>query len=70
MGEVYRARDVAITILPDDLNHPNIAQVYDFDESSDTRRILMELVYGETLQERLKHGPPPALLWSRIGRTN
>ena len=38
------------------LNHPNIAQIYGFEESEKTRCIVMELVEGETLQERLKRG--------------
>src|SRR5262249_38637920 len=39
------------------LNHPNIAQIYGLEESDHTRCIVMELVEGETLQERLKRGP-------------
>src|SRR2546426_4533928 len=41
------------------LNHPNIAQIYGLEESDNTRCIVMELVEGETLQERLKRGPVP-----------
>lgn len=41
------------------LNHPNIAQVYGLEESNNTRCIVMELVNGETLHERLKRGPMP-----------
>ncbi len=41
------------------LNHPNIAQVYGLEESNNSRCIVMELVEGETLQERLKRGPIP-----------
>jgi serine/threonine-protein kinase len=41
------------------LNHPNIAHVYGIEESGDTRCIVMELVHGETLQERIKKGPIP-----------
>src|SRR5205823_3359572 len=41
------------------LNHPNIAHVYGLEESGETRCIVMELVEGETLQERLKRGPLP-----------
>jgi len=41
------------------LNHPNIAQVYGLEESSKTQFIIMELVEGDTLQERLKRGPIP-----------
>ena len=41
------------------LNHPNIAQIYGLEESNSTRCIVMELVEGETLQERLKRGAIP-----------
>jgi serine/threonine protein kinase len=41
------------------LNHPNIAQIYGLEESEKTRCIVMELVEGETLQERLRRGPIP-----------
>src|SRR5437867_8480783 len=41
------------------LNHPNIAQIYGLEESDNMRCIVMELVEGETLQERLKRGPIP-----------
>jgi serine/threonine-protein kinase len=41
------------------LNHPNIAQIYGLEESDKTRCIVMELVEGETLQERLKRGAIP-----------
>jgi serine/threonine protein kinase len=41
------------------LNHPNIAHIYGLEESDKTRCIVMELVEGETLQERLKRGPIP-----------
>src|SRR5262245_20670347 len=41
------------------LNHPNIAQICGAEESDNTRCIVMELVEGETLQERLKRGAIP-----------
>lgn len=41
------------------LNHPNVAQIYGFEESGDTRCIVMELVEGETLSERIAAGPIP-----------
>src|SRR2546425_8717301 len=41
------------------LNHPNIAHVYGLEESGETRCIVMELVEGETLAERIKRGPIP-----------
>ena len=48
------------------LNHPNIAAIYGFEEhqdvasgSSSTGAIVMELVEGETLADRLTRGPVP-----------
>jgi Tol biopolymer transport system component len=41
------------------LNHPNIAQIYGFETSGDTRALVMELVDGPTLAERLELGPLP-----------
>ena len=39
------------------LNHPNIAQVFRFEQSEDVKAIVMELVEGPTLEERLRGGP-------------
>jgi serine/threonine protein kinase len=39
------------------LNHPNIAQVYDFDKEGDTDFIVMEFVPGESLARKLHNGP-------------
>src|SRR4029453_2089650 len=41
------------------LNHPNIAGVYDLEESEAVRCLVLELVEGETLAERLKRGRIP-----------
>jgi serine/threonine protein kinase len=41
------------------LNHPNIAQIYGLEESNQTSCIVMELVDGDTLEERLRRGPIP-----------
>ncbi|MFB9362256.1 serine/threonine-protein kinase [Actinoplanes nipponensis] len=53
------------------LSHPAIAQVYDFGESEEDGRrvpyVVMELVHGVTLQQRMKDGPiPPAEIF-RVG---
>ena len=41
------------------LNHPNIAIVHDFEKADGRRFLVMELVEGETLAERLKRGSLP-----------
>ena len=41
------------------LNHPNIVQIYGLEVSGDTRALVMELVEGPTLAERLESGPLP-----------
>ena len=41
------------------LNHPHIAQVYGFEDSEPTSALIMELVEGEDLSERIGRGPIP-----------
>jgi Tol biopolymer transport system component len=41
------------------LNHPNIAAIYGVEESSDRKFLVMELVPGETLAERIARSPIP-----------
>jgi serine/threonine protein kinase len=41
------------------LNHPNIAAIHGLEESDETKFLVLELVEGETLAERLKRGPIP-----------
>ena len=41
------------------LNHSNIAAIYGVEESADRKFLVMELVGGETLAERIKRGPIP-----------
>src|SRR5262245_31785290 len=41
------------------LNHPNIAAIYDLEEANDTRFLVLELVEGETLADRIQRGPIP-----------
>jgi len=41
------------------LNHPNIATIYGLEQSGGTHFLIMELVPGETLAERVKTGPVP-----------
>jgi eukaryotic-like serine/threonine-protein kinase len=40
------------------LNHPNIAMIYGVEEADGKRFLVLELVEGETLAERLSQGPP------------
>ncbi len=41
------------------LNHPNIAAIYGLEEADDTRALVLELVEGPTLEDRIKQGPLP-----------
>src|SRR5271169_3247732 len=41
------------------LNHPNIASIYGLEDSSTTHALVMELVEGPTLADRIKSGPIP-----------
>ncbi len=41
------------------LNHPNIAQVYDHDKQGETDFIVMELIPGESLAKKLTGGALP-----------
>ena len=50
------------------LNHPNIAAIYNFEETAETRFLVMELVLGETLRERIKRGAVPIEETLSIGK--
>src|SRR5215470_17630892 len=39
------------------LNHPNIAGIYDLQEASGTRFLVLDLVEGETLADTIARGP-------------
>src|SRR5215467_3513811 len=39
------------------LNHPNIAQIYGIEETNGVRGLIMELVEGETLADRIARAP-------------
>ena len=41
------------------LNHPNIAAIYGLEESDGIRALVMELVEGPTLADRIAAGPIP-----------
>ena len=41
------------------LNHPGIAAIYGIEEQDDTRAMVLELVEGPTLADRISKGPIP-----------
>jgi serine/threonine protein kinase len=41
------------------LNHPNIAAIHDLEETNGTRYLVLELVEGDTLADRIAQGPVP-----------
>ena len=41
------------------LNHPHIGAIYGFDEAGDRHFLVLELIDGETLAERIARGPLP-----------
>src|SRR4051794_40035913 len=41
------------------LNHPHIAAIHGFEDSGDTHALVLELVEGETLADRIARGPIP-----------
>src|SRR5690349_23350271 len=41
------------------LNHPNIGAIHDLEETNGTRYLVLELVEGETLADRIVRGPIP-----------
>jgi eukaryotic-like serine/threonine-protein kinase len=41
------------------LNHPNIGAIYDIQQSNESRFLVLELVEGETLSDRVGRGPIP-----------
>ena len=49
------------------LNHPNVATVYDFDTEGRVDFLVMELIQGATLAEKLVRGPIPGVQALEIG---
>ena len=49
------------------LNHPNICTLFDVGREGTTDYLVMELIEGDTLAERLKRGPLPAPELLRLG---
>jgi len=50
------------------LNHPNIATIHGVEDSDSTHALVMELVEGPTLADRIKQGPIPVEEAVRIAR--
>src|SRR5271154_973392 len=50
------------------LNHPNIASIYGLEDSGATHALVMELVEGPTLADRIRSGPIPIDEVLRIAR--
>ena len=50
-----RAREEALTLSK--LNHPNVEAVFDFDSTGDLDFVVMELVPGVSLDNKLRHHP-------------
>src|SRR5271157_5180648 len=50
------------------LNHPNIAAIYGLEDSGATHALVMELVEGPTLADRIRSGPIPIDEVLRIAR--
>jgi CHASE2 domain-containing sensor protein/tRNA A-37 threonylcarbamoyl transferase component Bud32 len=55
--EEAKARFLREARLAAKLNHPNIATVYDVEETEDLIFIVMEYIEGESLDKRIKRGP-------------
>jgi serine/threonine protein kinase len=51
------------------LSHPNIAGIYDLQHTDETQFLVLELVEGETLADRIKRGPLPVGEALQIGKS-
>jgi serine/threonine-protein kinase len=66
IGRVQRLEREARALAS--VNHPHIAALYGFDEADGRKFLVMELVEGETLADRLRRGPLPVEQALRIAR--
>src|SRR5262249_49898997 len=51
------------------LSHPNIAGIYDLQHTDETQFLVLELVEGESLADRIKRGPLPVEEALQIGKS-
>jgi WD40 repeat protein len=66
-NEEIRARFEREAKTVSSLNHPNICTLFDVGREGDTDYLVMELIEGETLAERLRKGPLAAPELLRLG---
>jgi serine/threonine protein kinase len=64
MGEVHRACDTRLARCRESqtlaaLNHPNVAAIHGLEESDGTKALILELVEGPTLADRIAGRPIP-----------
>ena len=52
------------------LNHPNIASIYSLEQSGSIHYLVLELVPGETLAERIARGPIPDRKSTRLNSSH
>ena len=66
-AEVYRARDTRLNrhVV---LNHPNIAAIHGIEEHDGIQALVLELVEGPTLADRIAQGPLPLEQTLRVAR--
>ncbi len=57
VDEVSRKRFRKEALTLSQLNHPSIATVYDYDSADGIEFLVMELIAGQSLDERLQNGP-------------
>src|SRR6185503_12171018 len=62
-----RARFEREAKMVSSLNHPHICVLFDIGREGDTDYLVMELIEGETLADRVRKGPLPAAELLRIG---
>ena len=62
-----RARFEREAKMVSNLHHPNICVLFDIGREGDTDYLVMELIEGDTLADRLRKGPLPAAELLRIG---